>query len=334
MTKCEKGVIAIVGATGTGKSLLADCLASKINAEIVSADSMQVYKGMDIGTAKVALSERTVVYHCLDLIDVGVSFNAAAYQHVARKAIDDICARGKVAIVCGGTGLYLRAALDDFNLDDGALPVDTALRERLQSQAQMLGAEKFHALLFARDPNSAKLIHPNNIRRVIRAFELLEQGGSYAQQSSGFLAYNSYYDTCYIGLHCERELLYERINKRVDAMIEIGLVDEVRGLLAQGLGKSLTAMQAIGYKEILQYLEGNCDLQMAIERIKQATRRYAKRQDTWFKRDTRIRWLDVTSICYDANNQLVNQLGCQKKDSLVLNKNDDIVAKAMQLLQL
>jgi tRNA dimethylallyltransferase len=309
-------IIAIVGATATGKSLLADALAVRLRGEIISADSMQVYRGMDVGTAKTPADERSVPYHGIDLVDPGVAFTAALYQRFARDAIADIESRGRQVIFCGGTGLYLRAALDDFALDEGREGLsasldsygtegrggegfggeDRALRLRLNQLAEELGAEAFHTLLAGRDEKSAVLIHPNNIRRVVRAFELLEQGSSYAEASAGFSRFESIYPVRFIGLTVDRELLYELIDARVDAMITEGLLGEVQVLISEGFREALTASQAIGYKELIPVLEGECTLREAVLQIKQATRRYAKRQETWFRRDPRIEWVDATDL--------------------------------------
>jgi tRNA dimethylallyltransferase len=285
-------VIAVVGATGTGKSALADALAVHLGGEIVGVDSMQVYRGMDIGTAKTPATERSVPYHCIDLVDPGDPFTAALYQRHARAAIDDLLACGKTPVLCGGTGLYLRATLDDFALDEGC--EDTAVRKRFEAQAEELGAEAFHAVLGERDPKSAALIHPNNVRRVVRAFEFLEQGTSYAEQTEGFSRFEAVYPTRFVGITVERDVLYEVIERRVDAMMAAGLLDEVRGLLAAGFHDGVTAQQAIGYKELVGVLEGARTLEDAVAEIKQSSRRYAKRQGTWFKRDMRIAWIDAT----------------------------------------
>ena len=299
-------VIAIVGAIGTGKSALADALAAKLNGEDISADSMQVYRGMDIGTAKLPLCERSVPYHCIDLVDPGTTFTAALYQQAARAAIDDCLQRGKTPVLCGGTGLYIRAALDDFCFDNSRLSEEKigthAVEKRrgeLKQQADEMGAEAFHALLMQADPDSAELIHPNNVRRVIRAFELLEQGSSYADQHSGFLEYKSVYPARYFGLMVEPEVLYPLIEQRVDAMVDSGLIDEVRRLIDTGFMQAVTAGQAIGYKELVPVLTGERSLAEAVAEIKQSTRRYAKRQRTWFKRDKRINWIDVSDLYTD-----------------------------------
>ncbi|GHT78229.1 tRNA dimethylallyltransferase [Actinomycetota bacterium] len=309
-----KQVLAIVGATGSGKSALADALAVRLDGEVVSADSMQVYRGMDIGTAKMPLAERSVPYHCLDVVAPGAEFNAALYQVAARTAIDDILTRGKLPVVCGGTGLYVRAALDCFELGDGEKDDATTnlaavqLRQKLESEAELLGAKAFHAKLAAVDPASAALIHPNNVRRVVRAFEFLETGGSYAQQYAGFENYDEYYPTKYIAIDVERDELYRRINDRVDSMLASGLLEEVRGLVSAGFSDALSARQAIGYKELLPVLAGETSLEVAAAQIKQATRHYAKRQLTWFKRDKRIDWIKEADLPSQNSGQILTRV--------------------------
>jgi tRNA dimethylallyltransferase len=323
-------VLAVVGATGTGKSALADALAVYLGGEVVNADSMQVYRGMDIGTAKVPLSERGVPYHGIDLVDPNFPFTAALYQREARAAIESIRERDTTPVLCGGTGLYARVALDNFHFDEAweeklvfeqpkqkdstlvssekgekasscvatseAPNASLALRSRFTTQADELGAEAFHDLLAKRDPQSAALIHPHNVRRVIRAFELLEQGISYAARNEGFTDFAAVYPTQFIGLTAESEVLYEVIERRVDSMMASGLLEEVRGLVDAGFCEALCARQAIGYKELVPVLEGVCLAQTATAQIKQATRRYAKRQRTWFRRDSRIEWIDTTDL--------------------------------------
>ena len=340
-------IVAIVGPTATGKSSLAESLAQKLDGEIVSADSMQVYQGMDIGTAKMPIGRRGVRYHCINLVSPDEEFNAFLYQRAARAAFEDIWSRGKQVILCGGTGLYVRTALEAFvcHGDDprgqvprvipndprdlsprvvgttapgrpvpsepaleafvgttapgrpvpseSAIPRASELRQRLTKEAEDLGPEAFHAKLAAIDPQSAALIHPNNVRRVIRAFEWLEQGSSYMEQAAGFASNTEVYPVVYLGLTLPREKLYKLINERVRQMIEQGLLQEVQGLLDKGYGQALTSQQAIGYKELVGVLSGAVSLDIAVEQIQQATRRYAKRQLSWFKRNERIHWLDA-----------------------------------------
>lgn len=307
MVSARRLVIAVVGPTATGKSALSEALAARLDGEIVNADSMQVYQGMDIGTAKVPSAERTVPYHCLDLVAPGEEFNASKYQKAARNSIDDILARSKQPLVCGGTGLYVRAALEEFvgeagnedtteeyqGEDASAKARREERRKRLNAEAEQLGPECFHAKLAALDPKSAALIHPNNVRRVVRAFEWLEEGSSYASQVAGFDTHRDHYPTLYVGLDRPREQLYAHINARVMQMIERGLLDEVQGLLDKGYEQALTAQQAIGYKELVPVIRGEETLSQAVEQIQQATRHYAKRQKSWFRRDKRIQWLDA-----------------------------------------
>jgi len=288
-------VIAVVGPTGVGKSALAERIALRIGAEIVSADSMQVYRGMDIGTAKPAPEERLVPYHCLDLVEPGEPFSAALYQVAARGAIEDITSRGLRPVVCGGTGLYVRAALDRMEFPAGD-QMDNPARAHYEEYGREHGGEALHALLASRDPLSAESIHVNNTRRVIRALEMLDQGLAYSTQREGFSSREEYYRTSYLGLTMERTALYDRIDSRVDAMVEAGLLGEVETLLAAGLRDALTASQAIGYKELVAVVEERATLADAIETVKRASRRYAKRQLTWFRADPRIVWLDVTEL--------------------------------------
>ncbi len=284
-----------MGPTAVGKTAVAEEIAVHHHTEIVSADSMQVYRGMDVGTAKPPLGERRVPYHCLDLVDPGEPFSAALFQQHARAAISRIAADGGLPIVAGGTGLYVRAALDGFEFPSGE-QTDNPLRARFEALAAEKGPDALHAHLREVDPDSAALIHPHNSRRVIRALELHEEGVSYAQRSAGFSVRESLYDVCMVGLTMERAFLYERIDARVDAMIALGLVGEVESLLAHGFREALTATQAIGYKELVAVVEDDASFEQAVGAIKQATRRYAKRQLTWFNADPRIRWLDVTEL--------------------------------------
>lgn len=287
-------VVAVVGPTAVGKSALAEALALKLGGEIVSADSMQVYRGMDIGTAKPPAEERLVPYHCIDMVDPGIEFSAALFQKAARTAIGDILARGSVPIVVGGTGLYVRAALDDMRFPSGE--TSSPARERLEALAAAEGPHALHARLAELDPESAAIIHPNNVRRTIRALEMAEEGVSYARQAAGFTRRADVFDTRYIGLALPRPELYRRIDARVDEMIERGLLEEVVGLLAAGLREALTASQAIGYKELVGVLDGRIEMDDAVESIKRSTRRYAKRQLTWFRADPRVAWIDLTDL--------------------------------------
>ncbi|MDP2182906.1 MAG: tRNA (adenosine(37)-N6)-dimethylallyltransferase MiaA [Actinomycetota bacterium] len=290
-------VVAVVGPTAVGKTRLAEDLARELDGEIVTADSMQVYRGLDIGTAKTPADHRTVPHHCIDLIDPGTDFSAALYQAIARAAIDDIASRGHLPLVAGGTGLYVRAALDDMCFPGGE--TSSPSRDRLEAEAAAVGAHAMHSRLATLDPASAALIHPNNVRRTIRALEMAEEGVSYAGQAAGFRARTSVYSASFLGLTMRRDVLYDRIDERVDVMRDAGLLDEVRSLLASDFRAALTAAQAIGYKELVPVVESEADLGEALDSVKLATRRYAKRQLTWFRGDPRVSWIDVTDLSQD-----------------------------------
>lgn len=287
-------VLCIVGPTASGKSALADELACRLATSVISVDAMQVYRGMDIGTAKTPVSERRRPLLMVDVADIGDAYSAQLFQEEARICIDSLCSEGKLPILCGGTGLYLDATIDDMVFPKGDTSSET--RKRYEKMAEDEGSEAVYALLESRDPASAELIHPNNVRRVIRALELLDEGKSYAVQHAGLHERAPWYDASIWGIAMDRERLYRRISVRVDQMLQDGLVDEVEGLVAAGFRDTLTAMQAIGYKEIVDCLEGSCTLPEATEEIKKRTRRYAKRQLSWFKRDGRVKWLDLDQM--------------------------------------
>lgn len=287
-------VLCIVGPTASGKSALADELACRLATSVISVDAMQVYRGMDIGTAKTPVSERRRPLLMVDVADIGDAYSAQLFQEEARICIDSLCSEGKLPILCGGTGLYLDATIDDMVFPKGDTSSET--RKRYEKMAEDEGNEAVYALLESRDPASAELIHPNNVRRVIRALELLDEGKSYAVQHAGLHERAPWYNASIWGIAMDRERLYRRISVRVDQMLQDGLVDEVEGLVAAGFRDTLTAMQAIGYKEIVDCLEGSCTLPEATEEIKKRTRRYAKRQLSWFKRDGRVKWLDLDQM--------------------------------------
>lgn len=288
-------IVGIAGPTGVGKSAVAELVARALQAEIISADSMQVYRGMDIGTAKVPIEARGVPYHLLDVVDPGVPYSAALFQRDARAVIDALRAEGRPVVVAGGTGLYIRAALDEMEFPAGepSSPVRLELERRTTEE----GPQALYDELRRLDPSSAALIHPNNTRRVVRALEMLHEGTSYAGQAAGFSRRTFHYPgTTLIGLTLERSELYRRVDARVERMLAEGLLDEVRRLLDLRFSAALSATQAIGYKELVPVLRGESPLAPAVEDIKRASRRYAKRQLTWFRADSRIRWVDVTTL--------------------------------------
>lgn len=287
-------VIAISGPTAVGKSAVADEVASRLGTSVISADAMQVYRGMDIGTAKTPVAERRVPLLLVDIADPTESYSAALFQRDARGIIGRLSEKGSAAVLCGGTGLYIQAALDDMRFPTGDVEGDRRLR--YQELAERLGNEGLHHLLGQRDPRSARLIHPNNVRRCIRALEMLDTGVSYADQQAGFSQPKAQYDYELYVLTMDRERLYRRIDHRVDLMMNAGLVDEVKRLKALGAADAITSRQAIGYKEILEALEGRCTMDEAVALIKQRSRRYAKRQLSWWRRDKRAIWLDMDTL--------------------------------------
>ena len=291
-------VICVVGPTASGKSELAQMMACELGGEVVSADSMQVYRGMDIGTGKVLPDERRVPHHGLDLVDPGEPFSAALFQAYARERFAEIEGRGNRALLCGGTGFYVRAAIDDYDFPAGE-QVGNAVRERYLAIAKSEGAHHLWALLDEADPESAGIIPENDVKRVVRAFELLDEGTSYARQKEALAHIAQRVPAVFIGLAVDPDVLRERIDRRVNGMFDAGLVDEVGRLLQAGFRDGITAPQAIGYKEVVEALDGRTTLDEARESIKTATRRYAKRQRTWFRKDKRINWVDANSLNFD-----------------------------------
>jgi tRNA dimethylallyltransferase len=288
-------ILAIVGPTASGKTALSIALAKKYNGEIISCDSMQIYRGMNIGTAKPDIEERDgVVHHMFDVADPTDTYSCADYVRDAKQKIEEIVSKGKLPIICGGTGLYLDSLLrgGNFEITD-TLP---EYRAELEALALTEGNDKVHALLAKVDPESAEAIHPNNLKRVIRALEIYKSTGvpkSVLDRESR--KPESEYDALVIGLRfADREALYDRINRRVDIMLDLGLEEETRRLYAEGIfDGSGTAAQAIGYKELLGYIRGEMTLDQAKEELKTASRRYAKRQMTWFVSHSNVNWIDV-----------------------------------------
>jgi len=286
-------VVVIFGPTASGKTGLSIELAKDVNGEIISADSMQIYKFMDIGTAKPDEEERQGIKHYLmDEVYPDEEFSVARFQQLAYKYIDEILRKGKVPIVVGGTGLYINSLL--YNINFSETVSDWELRERLKREAEEKGNNYIHDMLKQIDPEAAAKIHPNDVKRVIRAIEVYEHTRktiSYHQKVSRLEPPK--YNYIKIGLRMDRQQLYERINERVDLMVEKGLVKEVERLVDLGYDKNSVAMQGLGYKEILSYLRGESSWEETIDILKRDTRRYAKRQITWFKRIENVYWVDV-----------------------------------------
>lgn len=289
----KKTVIAVVGPTASGKSALAIEIAKRFNGEIICCDSMQIYKEMNIGTAKPSDSEQAEVkHHLFDFADPKESFSCADYIPLAERIVEEIISRGKMPIFCGGTGLYLDRFLSGAQFEE--TEIDVNFRREMNDFACEFGNEALHEKLREIDPVSADEIHPNNVKRVIRALEIYKTSGrTKSELDKESKTFESKYNAIQIGLKYEdREHLYERINLRVDKMMEAGLLDETKALLEDGVfEKNATAAQAIGYKELLTYFGGTRTLENAIEDLKMATRRYAKRQMTWFSSHGDIQWL-------------------------------------------
>lgn len=280
--------IIICGATATGKSDLAVALALEIGGEIVNADSMQVYEGMDIGTAKLTIAERKgVTHHLLDVLSVRQDSTVAWYQEIARKTIDEIHQRGQNAIIVGGTGLYIKAIVDDLNFPD----TDPVVRSRLELEAIEQGAAVLFARLEKLDPAAALAIDRANIRRIVRALEVIEITGQPFTANLPREASSRYPQAYHFGLSQDRESLDIRVSNRVDAMWDAGLVEEVQGLVLTGLREGVTAQKALGYAQVLQMMDGVITSDQARDETKRVTRQYIRRQDTWFSRDGRLHWL-------------------------------------------
>ena len=293
-------LIVVGGPTASGKTALAIELAKALDGEIVSADSMQIYKYMDIGTAKPTADElKECPHHLIGFREPDCDFSVADYTELAHKTIADITARGKVAIMCGGTGLYINSVVND--VDFGEYENDYELRKSLDELAKKDGAGVLLDMLAEFDPVSAKRLHPNNVKRIIRAIEFYKVSGvPISEHQERTKLKESRYNATMFLINHNREVLYDRINRRVDIMISDGLVDEVRSIMNMGYSRDLNSMQGIGYKEMIAYLEGEISLADAIDMIKQNSRRYAKRQLTWFRRDDRINMLSPDDAVNEA----------------------------------
>ncbi|WP_089611317.1 tRNA (adenosine(37)-N6)-dimethylallyltransferase MiaA [Dehalobacterium formicoaceticum] len=296
----EEKLIVVVGPTAVGKSAISVELADLLDGEIISADSMQVYREMNIGTAKIQAEEmvstggKRILHHLIDIRNPDENFTVADFQQLARNQIRDINTRGKIPILVGGTGLYVNAVIDPYNF----IPedYDPQLRNQLMQDAEKRGNQYLYNQLVQIDPETAEKFHPNDLRRIVRALETFYQTGrriSHVQQDR---QQERPYDIEMIGLFCERGILYDRINQRVDQMIENGLIEEVTTLIKKGYSPRLKSMQGLGYRQIAAYLTGIVTKEEGIRLLKRDTRHFAKRQFTWFKRDPRIKWFDVMNF--------------------------------------
>lgn len=302
----KKPLIILTGPTAVGKSALSIELAKRIDGEIISADSMQVYRHMDIGSAKITPEQMGgIPHHLIDILEPTEEFNVVTFQKKAKEAMQEIFDRGRIPIVVGGTGFYIQALLYDIDFTDN--DEDTALRVKLEEIAKVQGSEALYERLKEIDPESCEIIHPNNVKRVIRAIEFYEKTGmKISAHNKTQRQNNSPYNFAYFVLNEDRTKLYRKIEQRVDAMMEQGLVEEVSGLAAAGCTRDMVSMQGLGYKEILDYLDGHITLEEAVYLIKRDTRHFAKRQLTWFRRERDVLWVEKPEVDYD--NELIQNL--------------------------
>ena len=304
MSMNQKNLVVLTGPTAVGKTRLSILLAKRIGGEIISADSMQVYRGMDIGSAKIRPEEMDgVKHHLIDVLDPSMPFDVVRFQRLAKEAMEEIAARGAIPILTGGTGFYIQSVLYDidFTENDG----DESYRQMLSS----CDAAALHAMLEEADPASAAAIHPNNIRRTIRALEFCHQtGGRISEHNLVQRQKESPYRFCYFVLTQNREAVYDRINRRVDQMMQDGLEEEVRRLKAQGLTPEMTSMKGLGYAEMLRYLDQEISREEAVRLIKRNTRHFAKRQLTWFRREKEVTWVDRDAFDQDDERILAAML--------------------------
>ena len=301
-----KPMVVLTGPTAVGKTELSIQLAQKLDGEIISADSMQIYQKMDIGTAKIRKEEMDgIPHHLIDVLDPSEEFNVARFQEMAKEALAGIYRRERIPLIVGGTGFYIQGLL--YDIDFTKEEQDFRYRENLQKKAKEEGAQAIHKMLQAVDPASAQKIHPNNIKRVIRALEFYHLNGrKISEHNEQESRKESPYRFAYFVLNQNRTTLYERINRRVDLMLEAGLVEEVRRLKEAGYGKNLVSMQGIGYKEVLDYLDGKMTLEETADQIKKDTRHFAKRQLTWFGREKEVIMIDKDK--YETEEEILEHM--------------------------
>lgn len=300
----KRPLIIITGPTAVGKTEISIKLAKALGGEIISADSMQVYRHMDIGSAKVTKEEMEgVPHHLLDVLEPWEDFNVVIFQQMAKKALEEIYARGAVPIIAGGTGFYIQALLYDIDFKDN--PEGNEIRRELEKEAAEKGSQYLHQLLAEVDPESALAIHSHNVKRVIRALEYYRQTGQkISLHNQEERQKESPFAFAYYVINTERSRLYKRIDRRVDLMLEQGLVEEVKRLKEMGCRRGMVSMQGLGYKEILAYLEGECTLEEAVYILKRDTRHFAKRQLTWFKRERDVQWVNLEEFSGDKEKVL------------------------------
>lgn len=313
----KKPLIILTGPTAVGKTKISISLAKKINGEIISADSMQVYKHMDIGSAKIKKEEMEGIPHYLvDEFMPEEEFHVVKFKEYGEKYIEEIYKKGKIPIMVGGTGFYIQSIL--YDIDFTETEKNSNLRQELETLAKEKGVAYLHNLLAAVDPHSAKTIHENNLKRVIRALEYYKETGCrISEHNEEQKRKESPYNFVYVVLHKDRNILYQSINQRVDQMIKDGLIEEVKKLKNMGYDRTMVAMQGLGYKEILAYLDGEYSLEEAVYKIKRDTRHFAKRQLTWFKREKDVTWIDVLSP-FSSAESLITDIMTICKDKAII----------------
>ena len=313
----KKPLIVLTGPTAVGKTSLSIYLAKAVNGEIISADSMQVYKGMDIGSAKIRKGEMQGVTHYLvDILEPEEEFHIVKFQELAKAALEEIYAKGKIPILVGGTGFYIQAVTRDIDFTQAEQ--ETSYREELEQFAKEKGAEYLHEKLREVDSKSAENIHANNVKRVIRALEFYHQNGTpISEHNEEQKQQTSPYNLAYFVLTAPREILYERIDRRVDQMMEEGLLEEVKSLRERGCHRGMVSMQGLGYKEILAYLEGEYPLEEAVRILKRDTRHFAKRQLTWFRREQDVIWVDKEQFHWNEAEILEYMMSVLKEQDLL-----------------
>lgn len=313
----KKPLVVLTGPTAVGKTKLSITLAKALGGEIISADSMQVYKHMDIGSAKITEKEMDgVPHHLIDVLSPFEEFHIVRFQELAKKAMEDIYSRGRIPVFVGGTGFYIQAVTKDIDFTEGE--EDKEYREELSRLAAEKGNEFLHEMLRNIDPKSAEEIHANNVKRVIRALEFYKENGFPISQHNEEQKQNETpYNLAYFVLNAPRELLYERIDRRVDEMMENGLMEEVQKLKDMGCRREMTSMQGLGYKEILSFLEGEVPLEEAVRILKRDTRHFAKRQLTWFRRESDVIWVDKDKFSFDEEKILEYMLSVCKEREII-----------------
>lgn len=323
MTDKKKPLIILTGPTAVGKTSLSVCLAQAVGGEIISADSMQVYRYMDIGSAKITNEEmQGVPHHLIDILEPCEEFNVVVFQKLAKECMEDIYQRGRIPILVGGTGFYIQAVLYDIDFTEN--DENTGYRMELEKIAAKKGRSYLHSMLEAVDKESADAIHENNVKRVIRALEYhMLTGEKISAHNETEREKEAAYNFCYFVLNDSREILYKGIDKRVDDMVERGLVDEVKRLKSMGCTKNMVSMQGLGYKEVLSCLSGDISLERAVYLIKRDTRHFAKRQLTWFRREKEVTWISKNEFVYDSRAILAFMLKELEAKGIVMKGRND-----------